>query len=51
MTSGPIGDVEFLRAEALELNSNTALKEAILADIEPVSTASFLFLNTFFVEC
>ena len=45
MTSGPIGDVEYLRAEAIELNSNTVLKEAILADLEPVSST---FLIHFF---
>ena len=36
MTTGPSGDVELLRAEALELNKNTAVREAILADLEPV---------------
>lgn len=40
MTAGPAGDVEYLRAEAIELNSNAALKEAILADLEPVSSTS-----------
>lgn len=36
MTSGPVGDVDYLRKEAIELNLNIALKEAILADLEPV---------------
>ena len=36
MTTGPSGDVELLRAEALELNQNTAVRDAILADLEPV---------------
>jgi hypothetical protein len=36
MTTGPPGDLEVLRAEALELNQNAAVRDAILADLEPV---------------
>lgn len=51
MTAGPAGDVEYLRAEAFELNSNAALKEAILADLEPVSSTPpfFTLFFTFFL--
>ena len=51
MTSGPVGNVDYLRAEALELNSNTALKEAILADLEPVSSAHIICFLEFFAYC
>ena len=50
LTAGPAGDVEYLRAEAIELNSNAALKEAILADLEPVSSTPrslFFFLISY----
>ena len=36
MTTGPSGDVALLRAEAVFLNADPAVKEAILADLEPV---------------
>jgi hypothetical protein len=49
MTTGPVGDVEYLRAEAIELNSNAALKEAILADLEPVSSTP-LFYSYFYFQ-
>ena len=37
MTTGPQGDVELLRSEALLLNADAAVRDAVLADIEPVS--------------
>ena len=37
MTTGPSVDVSLLRAEAVFLNADPAVKEAILADLEPVS--------------
>ena len=37
MTTGPTGDVELLRSEALLLNADAAVRDAVLADIEPVS--------------
>ena len=42
MTTGPSGDVALLRAEAVFLNADPAVKEAILADLEPVRLSHIL---------
>lgn len=42
MTTGPQGDVELLRSEALLLNADAAVRDAVLADIEPVSHTPYL---------
>ena len=44
MTTGPSGDVALLRSEAQLLNANAAVKEAILADLEPVRFQNFMVL-------
>ena len=49
MTTGPQGDVELLRSEALLLNADAAVRDAVLADIEPVSIPSFTSNMSLFI--